>query len=118
MPELPDVESFRILAQRRFRDDAVRRVTVSDPAILEGATDTTLRQRLKDRPLLRTQRHGKYLFLDFGEATVLVMHFGPAGALRVFSSDRESRLTSGSASTSPADRRLLTSTLGGSAGYA
>jgi formamidopyrimidine-DNA glycosylase len=88
MPELPDVESFRILAQRRFRDDAVRRVTVSDPAILEGATDTTLRQRLKDRPLLRTQRHGKYLFLDFGEATVLVMHFGPAGALRVFSSDQ------------------------------
>jgi formamidopyrimidine-DNA glycosylase len=82
MPELPDVESFRALAQRRFIDDAVSRVAVPDPASLEGATEATLRQRLKGRRLRSAHRHGKYLFLDFGEATVLAMHFGPAGSLR------------------------------------
>jgi len=82
MPELPDVESFRALAQRWCLDDAVSAVAVPDPASLEGATEASLRQALKGRRLSGTQRHGKYLFLDFGEGTVLAMHFGPAGSLR------------------------------------
>lgn len=82
MPELPDVETFRVMAQRDFLDASVSRVVVADPKSLEGATEATLRRRLKGRRLNGTGRRGKYLFLDFGDDTVIVMHFGPAGSLR------------------------------------
>ncbi|MDQ6881299.1 MAG: hypothetical protein M3150_04310, partial [Pseudomonadota bacterium] len=32
-------------------------------------------------------RHGKLLFLGFGEAGVLVMHFGPSGSLELAAGD-------------------------------
>jgi len=81
MPELPDVEAFRATVQRHFIDRPVSRVVVSDPKCLEGVTALTAQRRLKGRGIQSTGRHGKYLFLDFGDNIVLVMHFGPAGSL-------------------------------------
>ena len=81
MPELPDVENFRAMARRHFINASVTQIVVSDPDILDGTTAATIRRRLKRRQLHDTGRHGKYLFLDFGEERVIVMHFGPAGAL-------------------------------------
>lgn len=82
MPELPDIEAFRALVQQHFVNDAVSRVVVSDPQCLEGVTAATVQRRLKGRAVQTTGRHGKYLFLGFGDTAVLVMHFGPAGSLR------------------------------------
>jgi formamidopyrimidine-DNA glycosylase len=81
MPELPDVENFRAMARRHFIDASVTRIVVSDPDILEDTTVATIRRQLKRRHLHDTGRHGKYLFLDFGDQRVIAMHFGPAGAL-------------------------------------
>jgi formamidopyrimidine-DNA glycosylase len=55
-------------------------VEVADPASLEG-TAAAARRGLEGHSLRDVGRHGKYLFLDFAEDTVLVMHFGPAGML-------------------------------------
>jgi formamidopyrimidine-DNA glycosylase len=81
MPELPDVEAFRATVQQNFIDRLVSRVVVSDPKCLEGVTVAMVQRRLKGRGIQNTDRHGKYLFLDFGGDIVLVMHFGPAGSL-------------------------------------
>jgi formamidopyrimidine-DNA glycosylase len=81
MPELPDVESFRRMAQRHFAGAEVVGVVAADPASLQDATQATAQRRLEGRRLLHTDRHGKYLFLDFGEPDVVVMHFGPNGML-------------------------------------
>jgi formamidopyrimidine-DNA glycosylase len=81
MPELPDVEAFRATVQRHFIDRPVSRVVISDPKCLEGVTVAMVQRRLKGRAVQSTGRHGKYLFLDFGDDIVLVMHFGPAGSL-------------------------------------
>jgi formamidopyrimidine-DNA glycosylase len=80
MPELPDVECFRRLVDRHFHGIAVSHVEVADPAGLEG-TAAAARRDLEGHRLREAGRYGKYLFLDFAEDTVLVMHFGPAGML-------------------------------------
>jgi formamidopyrimidine-DNA glycosylase len=80
MPELPDVECIRRLVHRHFLGAQVMHVELADPAILEG-TAAAARRGLEFHRLREVHRHGKYLFLDFGEDTVLVMHFGPAGML-------------------------------------
>ncbi len=80
MPELPDIECFRRVVQRHFQGDMVSRVVVEDSASLEGSPAET--QRCLEGSRLRDAgRHGKYLFLNFSEECVLVMHFGPAGML-------------------------------------
>jgi formamidopyrimidine-DNA glycosylase len=89
MPELPDVETFRAQTQRGLAGASVSQVVVSDPASLEDATGAAVERRLKGRRLLGADRHGKYLFLNFGEETVIVMHFGPAGALRCLPAGEE-----------------------------
>jgi formamidopyrimidine-DNA glycosylase len=80
MPELPDVECSRRLVHRHFQGALVSHVEVTDLAGLE-ATASEVRRSLVGRRLRETGRHGKYLFLDFAEDIVLVMHFGPAGML-------------------------------------
>jgi formamidopyrimidine-DNA glycosylase len=80
MPELPDVDNFRRMVERHCIDRLVSRVVVSDPASFEGSPDDAQR-RLECRHLDVVLRHGKYLFLGFGEGNVIVMHFGPAGSL-------------------------------------
>ena len=80
MPELPDVENFRRKVERCCSNLTISDIVIADPASFEGSP-TDARRRLDGRRLDRVQRHGKYLFLDFGEGTVIVMHFGPAGSL-------------------------------------
>jgi formamidopyrimidine-DNA glycosylase len=82
MPELPDVEAFRATVRQHFIHCLVSNVVISDPKCLEGVTVAMLQRRLKGRGIQGTGRHGKYLFLDFGDDIVLVMHFGPAGSLQ------------------------------------
>ena len=82
MPELPDVACFQAIVQHRFVGRTVARVVVPDPASVAGAGASAIGRRLNGRSLQTTGRHGKYLWLDFGAAAVLVMHFGPAGLLR------------------------------------
>ncbi len=62
-------------------NETISRAVVADAACLEGATAASLQRRMKGRRMTGTGRRGKYLFLDFGDETVLVMHFGPAGSL-------------------------------------
>lgn len=85
MPELPDVEIFKRLAEQRARGRTIARAVVHDPGSLEGASAATLQRRLKGARVTSCQRHGKVLFLAFGNAGTLAMHFGPNGSLRYLS---------------------------------
>jgi formamidopyrimidine-DNA glycosylase len=81
MPELPDVELFRRLAERHGVGEVVAKVEVLDPASLEGATPAALQRRLKARTLRSARRHGKVLLLETDDAGVLAFHFGTNGSL-------------------------------------
>jgi formamidopyrimidine-DNA glycosylase len=82
MPELPDVEIFRRVAEQNCLDRVVSRAVVADPGSLKGAMAATLQRRLKGSRLGSCQRHGKVLFAGFGDAGTLAMHFGTNGSLQ------------------------------------
>jgi formamidopyrimidine-DNA glycosylase len=82
MPELPDVELFKRLAEQYCLGSIITRVLVADPDSLEGASPASLQRRLKGRPLRSCRRHGKVLFIEVDTAGTLAMHFGTNGSLQ------------------------------------
>lgn len=82
MPELPDVELFRRLAERHGVGNVVANVEVLDPGSLMGATPAALQRKLKGRTLRGARRHGKFLLLETDDAAALAFHFGTNGSLR------------------------------------
>jgi formamidopyrimidine-DNA glycosylase len=51
MPELPDVEIYKRMADQHALHRVVDRLVVNDPGILEDATGAALQQRLKGKRL-------------------------------------------------------------------
>jgi formamidopyrimidine-DNA glycosylase len=81
MPELPDVEIERRHAQDWLVGRAVREVHVPEPGLLDSTSPAALGRRLHGRRLMRSRRHGKYLFLDIEDGPWLLLHFGMTGHL-------------------------------------
>jgi formamidopyrimidine-DNA glycosylase len=82
MPELPDVEIFKRLAERHGAGRIVARVSVCDPAMVRGVAAEELPRRLEGRRISACRRHGKVLFLEIEGDGALALHFGMNGALR------------------------------------
>lgn len=80
MPELPDVEGFRRIAEAAA-GRVVEHVAVRDEAVLRNATPAALAGAVEGRRLGHASRRGKWLVLPFGGAEVL-LHFGMTGSLR------------------------------------
>lgn len=69
MPELPEVETYRILAESRLRGQVLRDVWVMDDALVFGASGAArVRDALEGRAVVAVERHGKQLWwrLDRG----------------------------------------------------
>lgn len=82
MPELPDVEGYRRLAELHALGRSVAQVHVPDTGSLKGASPATLERRLGGETVQACHRRGKVLFLAFSQGVTLAMHFGTNGALR------------------------------------
>lgn len=88
MPELPDVEGFRRVAERAA-GGRVRRVDVVDPGVLRDVSPDRLRSHVRGAVLGTPRRHGKWLAVplrrDGGrhrrDQPVVAFHFGMTGAL-------------------------------------
>ncbi|MFO7581227.1 Fpg/Nei family DNA glycosylase [Guyparkeria sp.] len=84
MPELPDVEIFRRTLDRHGQGRPVRRTTVAARDLLVDVSPQSLGRLLKNRSLVETRRHGKYLFAGReGGDGWLVLHFGMSGSLEM-----------------------------------
>lgn len=86
MPELPDVEIFKRLAEKCV-GRTVQRASVDDPGILQGVSPATLQRRVKGARVGSVRRHGKHLFIALSGAGCLAMHFGTNGSLRLVAED-------------------------------
>ena len=83
MPELPEVEAARRLAERTARGRTITRVVCADDRIVfEGVAPRTVRRRLEGRRVLEVRRRGKHLWLELDRPPHPLLHFGMAGALR------------------------------------
>jgi formamidopyrimidine-DNA glycosylase len=89
MPELPDVEGFRRHFARYASGRCIARVEVRDPTLVRNTSARGLERALSRKRFAAPRRHGKFLFAD-AEDTTVVMHFGMTGLLH-WTADSEYR---------------------------
>ena len=83
MPELPDVEVFREIAEENALRRPIDTVSLRPDGMTVTVADSTLRDALLGHTLTATRRWGKHLFLRSGEerGRWLRLHFGMTGRL-------------------------------------
>jgi len=84
MPELPEVEAARALAERVAAGRRIVRAWCArDGIVFEGASPARWKRALIGRRFVRAHRHGKHLWLELDERPWPCLHFGMAGNLHV-----------------------------------
>lgn len=84
MPELPEIEFYRRLAERSALGRPIAKVVADDEWFIKGATTKRLLQtHLKGAAFDRAWRIGKLLLLDTSKGDVLGLRFGMTGTLVV-----------------------------------
>jgi formamidopyrimidine-DNA glycosylase len=88
MPELPEIEAYRMLAEELALDRPIAAVEAPDAWYLKGGTDVaSLQGALIGASLARARRRGKVLLLDVDRGmdppAVLSLRFGMTGRLVV-----------------------------------
>lgn len=87
MPELPEVERGREIAERVCRGRRIESVHCpSDPIGLARCTAPAVRRALKGATVLAVGRHGKQLWFELDRRPWLLVHFGMTGAFAGYES--------------------------------
>lgn len=82
MPELPEVERYRLLVERRGLGRVIESVFAPDPWFLKGSTvKEEVEARLVGARFTGARRIGKLLLLDIDDDSKLGMRFGMTGTL-------------------------------------
>lgn len=88
MPELPEVERGRLVAEMVALGRTVRRARCATDRIVScDQTPATVSRRLQGRTVTAACRHGKQLWLEFDAGPALLLHFGMTGALHGYDSE-------------------------------
>ena len=86
MPELPEVERARRMAEKWLQGRSITRVaTVDDRIVYEGVTPRRFACALRGKRVESVERRGKYIFMRLNERPWPVFHFGMTGAFEVYS---------------------------------
>lgn len=84
MPELPEIERARRLAERVAIDRRIDIVECADDRIvLENMSSAQLRNLVQGRTVKAVCRRGKQLWFELDQPPHMLMHFGMAGGFRV-----------------------------------
>ena len=84
MPELPEVEFGRKLAERVAAGRRVTRVwCADDPIVFDGVDARDVERALTGRVVVGTGRRGKYIWFELDRRPWPLFHFGMTGAFRV-----------------------------------
>jgi len=84
MPELPEVETARRLAERVAVGRRIAEARcAADALVLVGVTGERLRAALQGRQVAAVGRHGKHLWLELDRRPWVSLHFGMTGRFHV-----------------------------------
>lgn len=84
MPELPEVERGRRLAEARARGRRITKVAVDDDRIVfDGVSPAHVARALEGRTVREVRRRGKQLWFEMDRAPHPLFHFGMTGAFVV-----------------------------------
>jgi len=82
MPELPEVERGRQVAERTLRGRRIMKVICpDDPIMLDGTTPRAVRAALRGATVCAVHRYGKHLWFETDRSPWLLVHFGMTGSL-------------------------------------
>jgi formamidopyrimidine-DNA glycosylase len=82
MPELPEAEAARRLAERVAVGRRICAVwCAADPIVFEGVAPARFRKALEGRRVLAAHRHGKHTWLELDTRPWPCFHFGMSGGL-------------------------------------
>ena len=85
MPELPEVEAARRVAERVLRRRRIEAVAArEDPVVFDGASPRRVAQALRGRRVLAVRRKGKYFWMELDDRPWPLLHFGMTGGLHVY----------------------------------
>jgi formamidopyrimidine-DNA glycosylase len=82
VPELPEVETVRLMLEPAMRGARFRRVIVNRPNLRIPFPDRFV-ERLRGTTAKRVSRRGKYLTVDLSSGETLIMHLGMSGWFHV-----------------------------------
>lgn len=88
MPELPEVEGFRVYIEGTCLDQKITQVVVHDAKPLQQEVEE-VEAALVGNSFVGTTRIGKYLFLHLKSGGTLHLHFGMTGSPVFFKDDEE-----------------------------
>jgi len=90
MPELPEVERARRLAERSLAGRTiVRAAALDDRIVYTGVTPRRFALALKGRRVEAVRRRGKHLWMELDRRPWPAFHFGMTGSFRVYRDARE-----------------------------
>ena len=93
MPELPEVETWRRLAERNIRGKVIADAyAAEDDIVLPGLSPRRWRRALAGRTVREIRRKGKHLWMDCGESEAEAhptFHFGMTGSFHVYRGEDE-----------------------------
>ncbi len=90
MPELPEVNTFKLYLERHGLNNKIKKVKVLDDKIIRNMTGKRFAQKLKGRTIAGTYRRGKYLFAILDNNHHVLLHFGMTGDLVSYQDATES----------------------------
>ncbi|MGI9544121.1 MAG: Fpg/Nei family DNA glycosylase [Cyclobacteriaceae bacterium] len=88
MPELPEVENYRIYIEGTVLDCPISAIEVLDYRLIKKP-EPAFQKALVNNKFISTKRVGKYLFLLTTSDAIMVMHFGLTGNLEYFKDDED-----------------------------
>ena len=84
MPELPEVETWRQLAERSAVGAVIEQVhSADDRKIFDQNHPSSVSRELKGRTIVATHRIGKHFWMKLDSGDDLYIHFGMTGSLHV-----------------------------------
>lgn len=90
MPELPEVESFKKYLDKTSLHQTIEDVSLASPGMLLNTSRKKLSAMLKGNSFEKSQRHGKFLFIQLQSKGFLMIHFGMTGFFQYGNHDKKS----------------------------
>jgi formamidopyrimidine-DNA glycosylase len=89
MPELPEVETWRRLAEQHVAGKTIKSVfALKDEIIFDNCTQAAFTRKLTGRCIDQVLRKGKHLWMDLDQAPHPYFHFGMTGSFHVYRSEK------------------------------
>jgi len=85
MPELPEVETWRRLAEAHVAGKRIDKVYAkSDATLFDQQSPATFARRQKDRTIQAVHRRGKHLWFELDQGPAVYVHFGMTGSFHIY----------------------------------